>query len=365
MKKIVPLQSEHTQHLAVTLLSELLDVPSPPVREAAMARLIRSKIAEIGFASELDAAGNVLVRFTKDKPGAPVVLAAHMDEIGLMVNGIEPDGRLRVTPSGGLMPHKTGERIFDILGDDDTVIPGVLSSGSGHIGTLDRALDWSDYWVFTGLSECQLRARGIHEGASMVPAREGRGPLVFGDPADPFVAAWTFDDRMGVVALLRLLKVLHDEPCSPPWPMIIAFTVHEEGGCHGAKVLAHREQPSVFIAIDGCPIMADAPLKLDGRPAIWIKDSKTCYDQHLIAALLQAAGAAGVELQRAVYSKPSSDASAVYDSGAAPAVAFLGHVRENSHGFEVARLSVFDHVHAVLVQLLQTWTGPATTADQR
>jgi|GEM_PF-281036 len=364
MKKTAPLHSQPTGHPAVALLSELLDVPSPPGREAAMARLIRSKIAEIGFASELDAAGNVLVRFTKDKPGAPVVFAAHMDEIALMVNRIEPDGRLRVTPSGGLMPHKTGERIFDILGDGDVVIPGVLSCGSGHIRTLDRTLDWSDYWVFTGLSECQLRAQGIHEGASMVPAREGRGPLVFGDPSDPFVAAWTFDDRMGVVALLRLLKVMRDEKFAPPWPMIIAFTVHEEGGCHGAKVLAHREQPSAFIAIDGCPIMADAQLKLDGRPAIWIKDRRTCYDQRLIATLLRTADMAGVGLQRAVYTKTASDASAVYDSGAAPAVAFLGHVRENSHGFEVARLSVFDRVHAILVQLLKTWAGPAATADQ-
>lgn len=353
------LDSLSFQHPAVMILSELLDVPAPPGREVAMARLIRSKIDALGFKSELDAAGNVLVRFTKDKPGAPVVLAAHMDEIALMVNHIEPDGRLRVTPSGGLMPHKTGERIFDILGDGDSIIQGVVSGGSGHIRTLDRSPDWDDYRVFTGLSERQLRAQGIHEGAAMVPAREGRGPLVFGDPNDPFVAAWTFDDRMGVVALLRMLEAMRDEKITPPWPMIVAFTVHEEGGCHGAKVLAHREQPSAFIAIDGCPIMADAPLKLDGRPAIWIKDFVTCYDQRLIAALLHAADGAGIELQRAVYSKPSSDASAVYDAGAAPGVAFMGHVRENSHGFEIARLSVFDHVLAVLVQLLKTWAGPA------
>ncbi len=356
------MQTNASLHPAVALLKELLDVPAPPGREAAMARLVRSKIEGLGFTPETDAAGNLLVRFTRDKPGAPVVLAAHLDEIALMVNRIEPDGRLRVTPSGGLMPHKTGERIFDILGDGP-VLQGVLSCGSGHIRSLERSLDWSDYWVFTGLSEAQLRAAGVHEGAAMVPAREGRGPLLFGDPEDPFLAAWTFDDRMGMVALLRLLERLRDGLPLPSWPLIIAFTMHEEGGCHGAKVLAHREQPAAFIAIDGCPVMADAPLQLDGRPAIWIKDVKTCYDQRLIAALLRAADAAGVDLQRAVYSKPSSDASAVYSVGAAPAVALFGHVRENSHGFEVARLAVFDRVLEVLVQLLQTWPGPAVFAE--
>ncbi len=346
------------QHQSLALFEELLAVPAPPGREAAMANLIRKKIAGMGFTPETDAAGNVIVRLTEGKKGAPVVIAAHMDEIALMVNLIEPDGRLRVIPSGGLMPHKVGERIMDIIGDG-AILPGVLSCGSGHIRTLNKTPEWSDYWVFTGLTEAQLRAAGVHEGASLVPAREGRGPALLGDPADPLVGAWTFDDRMGVVALLRLLGAISAEKISPAWPLLIAFTVHEEGGCHGAKVLAHREQPAAFIAVDGCPVMQEVPLKLDGRPAIWIKDAKTCYDQRLIRAFCDAAAAAGVDLQRAVYTSPWSDASAVYDAGGAPGVALFGHVRDNSHGLEVARLSVFDNVLKVLVKLLKTWPGPA------
>lgn len=355
-------QNQYTEiykHPAVQLLSDLLDIPAPPGRESAMAELVSAKIKAMGFKPELDAAGNVLVRFTEGKAGAPVILAAHLDEIGLMVNHIKPDGKLMVTPSGGLMPHKTGERIFDIIGDN-CIIKGVLSCGSGHVRSLDKVIQWSDCHVFTGYTEEQLRQLGIHEGAAMVPERNGRGPLLLGDPADPFLAAWTFDDRMGMVTLLRLLELLRNGLKQPDWPMIFAFTVHEEGGCHGAKVLAHREQPSAFIAIDGCPVMSDAQLKLDGRPGLWIKDFKACYNHDLITALLQAADKSGVSLQRIVYSKPSSDASAVYDTGGAPAVALMGHVRENSHGFEVARLSVFNNVLKVYASLLENWSGPAS-----
>lgn len=124
-------------HRCAELLSELLDIPAPPGREKAMAQHIMAKVAAMGFDSECDAAGNVLVRFTDNKPGNPVILAAHLDEIALMVNRIEPDGRLRITRSGGLLPHKTGERIFDILGDDK-VLQGVLSCGSGHAGAIDK-----------------------------------------------------------------------------------------------------------------------------------------------------------------------------------------------------------------------------------
>ncbi len=275
------------QHPAIALFEELLAAPAPPGRESAMAELIRGKISALDFTPETDPAGNVLVRMKGGKSGAPVILAAHMDEIALMVNRIEPDGRLRVVPSGGLMPHKTGERLMDIIGDG-AILPGVLSCGSGHIRELNKAPDWSDYWVFTGLSESQLRAAGVQEGASLVPARAGRGPVLLGDPADPLVGAWTFDDRMGMVALLRLLAAIRAEKISPAWPLLVAFTVHEEGGCHGAKVLAHREQPAAFIAVDGCPVMQDAPLKLDG-PASGSRILKICYDRILIRALSAAA----------------------------------------------------------------------------
>ncbi|MFN2352054.1 MAG: M42 family peptidase, partial [Kiritimatiellia bacterium] len=128
-----------------------------------------------------------------------------LDEIALVVSRIEPDGRLRVVKSGGMMPHKMGERLVDILGDKD-VVPGVVSFGAGHVSPNGQAMTWDDCFVMTGLSEPQLRDAGVHEGAAMVPIRAGRGPVLLGDPGDPLLAAWTFDDRMGVVTLLRLLE---------------------------------------------------------------------------------------------------------------------------------------------------------------
>ena len=45
----------------------------------------------------------------------------------------------------------------------------------------------------------------------------------------------------------------------------------------------------------------------------------------------------------------------VYDVGGTQRIACFGHVRENSHGFEVARLAVFDNVHKVLVEFVRKW----------
>ena len=100
-----------------------------------------------------------------------------------------------------------------------------------------------------------------------------------------------------------------------------------------------------------------SPLKLDGRPATWSKDQVTHFDQRLIQSLCRAAREAGTELQTVVLDRAFSDASAVYEVGAAPRVATIGHVRDNSHGYEVARLSVFDNLLNTLTVFLSTWKG--------
>lgn len=112
----------------------------------------------------------------------------------------------------------------------------------------------------------------------------------------------------------------------------------------------------VFIAVDGCPIAPGSGLVLDGRPATWSKDAKAHFDQKLVRELCRAAQEAGTELQVVVLGgRAYSDASSVYDTGGAPRVGIIGHVRENSHGFEVAKLSVFDNLLKALVRFVGTW----------
>lgn len=346
------------KHPALLLFEDLLAVPSPSGREEGVAQVVRDKLAAWGYEPETDGAGNVLVRLAGKEPGAPLCcIASHLDEIAMVVTQIEADGSLRVDRSGGLHPWKIGEGPVEIVGDGETLV-GVFSMGSGHVsGAGDKPIGWDDVRVITGLSFDQLEAAGVRPGSTAVPVRERRGPVLFGDETDPLVAAWTFDDRMGIVALLRLLETVKVRRITPYAPTIVAFTVHEEGGAHGAKVLTQRERPGVFVAIDGCPMPPGSGLQLDGRPGIWSKDSLTHFDQRLVHVFRQAAERAGTELQVAVYDAAASDASYVYAAGGAERVATMGHPRENSHGYEVARLSVFDNVWRTLVAFVEDWQG--------
>jgi putative aminopeptidase FrvX len=348
----------HESHPGLALLRRLLAIPSPSGRESALAQAVREELDTLGYTHETDAVGNVLVRVEGQNAYGPLCcLAAHIDEIGMVVTTVHDDGTLAVDRSGGLFPWKLGEGPITILGDREE-ITGVLSMGSTHRpDAADSAVKWSDVRVITGLSPQALQTAGVRPGSTAVPVQSTRGPVLFGDPDNPLVAAWTFDDRLGVITLLRLLRILREQEITPQLPLLIAFTVHEEGGGHGAKILAMRERPITFIAIDGCPMPPGAPLALDGRPGIWSKDRLAHYDQPLLVTLMDAAERAGTALQPVVYDGAASDASLVYAAGGAFRIACFGHVRENSHGYEVAPLAVFDAMLNTLLQFVRDWDG--------
>jgi len=346
-----------TEKKFLAILNELLKIPSPPGREEKMAQYIQNKIAEIGFTPENDSAGNVIVRIAaKNSAGPLTIMAAHMDEIAMVITAITPEGDLKVINSGGLTPCKLGECMVEIIADNDTNIRGLFSMGSAHTVEARSGQwvpSWNDVCIKTGITPTELKAAGVRVGSPVVPINDGRGPYCFGSKDDPMCAAWTFDDRAGIAELLLVLERLSSADISPENPLIFAFTVHEEGGCHGAKYLAFRERPEVFISIDGCPALEPDGLKINGCPGTWSKDCLCNYNQFLIKDFIIAAERAGTELQVAVYNSAASDASAVYNAGLAPRIGFIGHVRTNSHGFELARFSVFYNTINMIFQYIK------------
>jgi putative aminopeptidase FrvX len=336
------------------IFRRLLAVPSPTGREAQLAAVVRRHVEGIGLECQADGAGNLAVALPgSDSTAGTLVLASHMDEIAMVVTGLMGDGSLFVDRSGGLLPQKIGEGPVLVLGDRGTAT-GVLSMGSAHRHDAeDMPPRFSDCRIITDLDADGIERLGIRPGSTVVPTPERRGPVFLGQTDDPLVGAWTFDDRMGVAVLLRLLEEAKAGRVNPRRPLVVGFTVHEEIGCHGAKVLANRVRPEIFVAVDGCPMPPGTNLELDGRPAVWSKDTVAYSDQSLVAALIQAAREAGTEAQVAVYETAASDASKVYEAGAAERVVTFGHVRENSHGFEVARLSVFANVTATLAHFVE------------
>ncbi|MFX1285718.1 MAG: M20/M25/M40 family metallo-hydrolase [Promethearchaeota archaeon] len=348
----------YRQNDIIQLFSELLTIPSPSGMEIKLADRIYNKCVQWGYNPERDYAGNVYVQITGQKNSKETcVLAAHMDEIGLMVTQINSDGTLRIERVGGTLTWKFGERPVEIYGEKK-VIQGITAMGSGHtVKHTETKLEWKDVHIITGLTPEKLKKYGIKPGTLIAPIQSDRGPILFGEETDPMIAAWTFDDKMGCVTLLNILKKLKTQNVTPLVNLIIAFTTAEEIGCFGAKYLAQSLCPTYFIAVDGCPFASESPMTLDSRPGIRIRDRTYFYSQDLIGILSESAKSAGTELQQLVYTTSGSDAGMVGNIGASPKTACIGHIRKNSHGFEVAYLSVFENLYKTLWTFVTSWDG--------
>jgi putative aminopeptidase FrvX len=336
------------------LFCQLLPIPCPSGREERMAAFLARQIDALGVTPQTDAQGNLWVELPGGQEGPGIALASHMDEIGMVVTAIDEDGSLRLQRTGGLHPWKIGEGPVTLVADGDELVPAHLSFGSGHtndptdpitqFASGQRGITWRDTRLLTGLTPAQLQQRGVRVGTCAVPAAHMRGPTPFGPVEDPLVSAWLFDNRGGSLVLIELLRRMLQEKVRPTSPLNLCFMVQEEGGLLGAKGWAHRHAVETFIAVDSSPMPAGTQLTLDGRPATWSKDRGAHFHQGLIAELAAAATAAGTQLQYAVYAAAASDATGVLEVGAAQRCATIGYPRENSHGYEVVRWSVFGHL---------------------
>ncbi len=347
------------------LISDLLRIPAPSGREERMAEVVMQYITDQGHTPQQDPQGNVWVKITGKNPDlGPIALASHMDELAMVITVINPDGTLQIRPSGGLHPWKLGECPVEIVTDGSETIMGHLCFGSTHttdpsdpnsqFATGNRGITWPHCHLLTGLTPDELSKAGVRVGSTAVPAASVRGPHLFGPPDDPLISAWLFDNRGGTLTLLRLLERISHKKTIPDRTVNLCFLVQEETGLIGARGWSARNPVEIFIAIDSSPMPRNQQLQLDGRPAIWSRDSQIHFDQRLIADLSAAANRAGTQLQYAVYDRAASDASGVLNAGHAPRAATVGYPRENSHGYEVCRLSVFDNLIATLFAYLHT-----------
>lgn len=204
-------------------------------------------LAEAEFADRtwVDLHGNAFAAL--NEAGAPrVMLAGHMDEIGLMVSHITDGGYLYVRPIGGwdaqVLP---GQRVW-VRGRKGRVL-GVVGRKPIHL--LDdeakrTVVKVEDLWIDIGARSKAAALRQVEVGDPIVLAQ---GPEHLGDD---LVLARGVDDRIGAFVALEALRLL--KRLKPKAAVFAVATVQEEIGLRGARTSAYGLDPTVGIAIDVC-----------------------------------------------------------------------------------------------------------------
>jgi endoglucanase len=230
----------------ISFLERLLDAPGPSGFEVRAARVWRDEAA--GFASDVrvDVAGNSFA--TVGGEGSPrVMLAGHIDEIGLQVTHIDEQGFVYVDEIGGWDPQVlVGQRVTILARSGD--ITGVVGKKAVHLmgpEDRDKASKIKNLWVDVGASSRgEVAELGIRVGDPMVLSQGMR--RLAGDR----IASRAIDNRIGAFVVLEALRLLADDP--PAGAVTAVATVQEEIGYSGggARTSAYALEPDVALVVD-------------------------------------------------------------------------------------------------------------------
>lgn len=326
-----------------------------------MRAYLEAQVGALGLPSRVDAKGNLLVAAGDTLPERPdIVVTAHLDEIALLVTGLEADGALRVAPLGGAYPWKWGEGPVEALARDGVFVPGVFSFGSIHTTSPSSVAEqarggvvpeWRAARVVTGRSPDELAQAGVRPGTRVVIARERRTLWEIGGS---LIASYFLDDRADLAAWLIALRALTAD--APPANILFAATVSEEVGGEGAAYLLHAFRPAVCVALEIGPRTPDALFPLDANPTVWVSDTYAAMDPRDLDLLDDAARELALSLHWQAVTRGGSDATCAAARGLCARPVTLAFAAENSHGFEIMHRNAPDSLARLLVAYLRRLT---------
>jgi endoglucanase len=232
----------------ISFLERLLDAPGPSGFEVRAARVWRQEADTFAEDVRTDVSGNSFA--TVNAGGAPkVMLAGHIDEIGLQITHIDEEGFLYVAEIGGWDPQVlVGQRVSVLSRSGD--VPGVIGKKAIHLIEDDdrsKASKIRQLWVDVGARDRDAAAKlGIRVGDPMVIA-QGMVRL-----AEDRIASRAIDDRVGAFVVLEAIRLLSTEPEGLKAAATAVATVQEEIGYQGggARTSAYTIDPDIAIVVD-------------------------------------------------------------------------------------------------------------------
>jgi putative aminopeptidase FrvX len=240
---------------AFNFLKTLLDAAAPSGFETAAARLWRAEAQGFADGVDVDVAGNSFARVGGG--GAPrIMLAGHVDEIGLMITHVDEDGFLYVDGIGGWDPQVlVGQRIRFLTNKGDVI--GVVGKKPIHLikpEEKEKAVKLTDLWIDVGArNRDEASQRGIRVGDPGVVDTH----LV--ELGNGLIASRAVDNRIGAFVVLEVLRALSQGE-KPAAEVTAVATTQEEIGYQGggARTSAFRLDPQLAVVVD-LTFSTDAP----------------------------------------------------------------------------------------------------------
>jgi endoglucanase len=307
------------------LVKTLCALPGVSGREHRVAEAIEQIARPYAEDITRDALGNLIVRKKgRVTPQKPIMLAAHMDEVGFMVNHITKDGLIKVISVGTLYGQTLAGRM---LWFPRTDIYGVLGQAPTHLRKKSDAVPTlDDMYIDIGAKDQQDAEQYVRLGDFAVFS------TVTEDFGDDYIIGKALDDRMGCAILLKLLE--QDLPVD----VTFVFTVQEELGLRGAATSAFSVRPGTAIVVDVAFAADNGGFKDADRiacvgqgPLLSFADRVTVYDLELFETVCDLADKNQIPWQTKTRISGGTDAGAIHKAAAGAKVIGVSLAGRNTH----------------------------------
>lgn len=338
------------------LLKELTEASGVSGYEAEARNVVRRYFQPLGEITQ-DKLGSLICKRKGDADEPKVVLAGHVDEVGLMVKHITKEGFIKFTPLGGwwdqvLLAHrvqvKTGKGM----------VVGVIGAKPPHLLAADernKIVEKKDMYIDIGAtSQKEVEEAGVRVGDPVIPLSEF---VVMAYPGTYLAKA--LDDRIGcalaIVAMQKLAGQKH------PNTVFAAATVQEEVGTRGAITSVEVINPDVAIILE-VGIAGDVPgikpeesaVKLGGGPVLLAYDARMIPNLKLRDLVIELAGKSGIPVQMASMEGGSTDGGPIHlhKTGVPTVVLSVPTRHIHSHN-GILRRDDFDRTVELVVKVVQ------------
>jgi len=281
-----------------SLIQELVETTGPSGYESNVRDVIQSRVAPLADEVTVDALGNLIATKGVIKSGGiKIMLAAHMDEIGIIATHIDETGFIRFTTIGGVRRQTCGGGRVRFL--NGTL--GVISYDD--LGDANKLPTFSQMYVDVGASsraDCPVRVGDV--------AAFDRSFSSYGER----LVSKAMDDRIGVAVLVETLRLLKKTPNQ----VYFVFSVQEEVGLRGATTAAYGLDPDVGVAVDvtrsgDTPKGIKMDVSLGSGPAVKVRDSGMLSDPRVVSWMVETAENAKIPYQMEVLEAGTTDARAI------------------------------------------------------
>jgi len=330
------------------LIQELTETFGPSGYEDAVREAIKKHVSGHVDEMRVDALGNLIaLRRGHPKKGVQsrkIMLAAHMDEIGVIISHVDEKGFLRFSGIGGVNPlNLLGSRV--VFADGSV---GVI--GREHPDRPDEFPRMEKMFIDVGAVDKEHLTKKVGDVAAFTRPFVDMGQRL---------TAKAFDDRIGCAILIQTLQELK----MTPHDVYSVFTVQEEVGLRGALTSAFGVEPDVAIAVD-ITLNGDTPeawpssLTLGAGPAIKVKDRGMLAHVGVKNWMADTAERLGVPYQFEVLEGGTTDAMAIQTSRAGVAAGVLSIPTRYAHS--PSELIDYGDVLNLVKLLVGLLSGPVT-----